>query len=185
MAGKIILAVIICCEIYGLTSLKGIRLIKSFIFYTQLSNLAALISASLLLVFGGQEWIIAFRYLSVCMLIMTMLVTITILLPMIKNVELLLTSRSGFFLHLVGPILNTVSYFAFEPHASQAMTFIPPAVTLIYGIIMIYLNYINKVDGPYPFLRVHHQSKTATVLWIIVLLIVISAISWSIYLPAA
>ena len=60
---------------------------------------------------------------------------------------------------------------------------IPPAVTLVYGVIMLYMNYINKIDGPYPFLRIHNQSKTATVIWIIVLLMVVSLISFTVYMP--
>ena len=45
------------------------------------------------------------------------------------------------------------------------------------GLIMLYLNGIRKVDGPYPFFRVHNQSVLATVLWMIVLTAVITAIS--------
>ena len=35
---------------------------------------------------------------------------------------------------------------------------LPVIVTLIYGIVMLYLNWIRKVDGPYPFFQVHQQS---------------------------
>jgi hypothetical protein len=185
MALKAILIAIIVSELIGLATRGFGRLIRTFIFYTQLSNVAALLSACLLLFFGPSPAVTAFRYLSVCMLWMTMLVTIFILVPTIKNTKLLLWSRVGFFLHLLCPVLNTVSYLFFEPHVSAAAIAIPAAVTLVYGVIMLYMNYIRRVDGPYPFLRVHNQSAAATVIWIIILLALITAIGSGVYFTAS
>lgn len=176
------LIVIILCGIWGMTAVKGIRLLKSLIFYTQLSNLAAILSAVCALLFPGQEWTAVFRYLAVCMLIMTCLVTVFVLVPTIRDTQLLLWSRSGFFLHLVCPLLNVLSWFFLEPHVPAGYVFLPPLVTLVYGIIMLYLNYRRIYDGPYPFLRVHNQSVTATVLWIIVLLVIMGSISSLVFL---
>ncbi len=172
------LTVIILCEIWGLTSVGNLKkVLKSMMFYTQLSNAAALISALLVLVFGSLPWITALRYLAACMLIMTMLVTVFILVPTMKDTHLLLWSRGGFFLHLVCPVLNLASYLFLEPHAGWNLLYLPLLVTLIYGDIMLYFNYLKKLDGPYPFLRFHHQSRRATFLWFTVLLIVITAVS--------
>ena len=180
---KIVLLLIIVCEIWGITGVDKKHLLKSMIYYTQLSNVAALISAVLLLCFGPAEWIAVFRYLSVCLLIMTCLVTVFVLQPLLHDSYLLLWSRTGFFLHLVCPFLNTLSYVFLETHAKGSV-FLPPAVTLLYGVIMLYMNYIEKVDGPYPFLRIRHQTKTATVIWIIVLLAAMGAISSAVALFA-
>ena len=174
---KIILILIIFCEIWGITAVGYGKIMRSMMYYTQLSNAAALISALLLLVFGNQPWIIAFRYLSVCMLMMTMLVTIFVLVPTIKDTQLLLWSRVGFFLHLVCPVLNLVSYLFLEQRAGWGLLPLPAIVTLIYGDIMLYFNYKRKVDGPYPFLRYHDQSRMATFLWFVVLMFVILGIS--------
>ena len=180
---KIVLLLIIVCEIWGITGVDKKHLLKSMIYYTQLSNVAALISAVLLLCFGPAEWIAVFRYLSVCLLIMTCLVTVFVLQPLLHDSYLLLWSRTGFFLHLVCPFLNTLSYVFLETHAKGSV-FLPPAATLLYGVIMLYMNYIEKVDGPYPFLRIRHQTKTATVIWIIVLLAAMGAISSAVALFA-
>ncbi|MBE6128680.1 MAG: hypothetical protein E7185_05340 [Erysipelotrichaceae bacterium] len=180
---KIVLLLIIVCEIWGITGVDKKHLLKSMIYYTQLSNVAALISAVLLLCFGPAEWIAVFRYLSVCLLIMTCLVTLFVLQPLLHDSYLLLWSRTGFFLHLVCPFLNTLSYVFLETHAKETV-FLPPAATLLYGVIMLYMNYIEKVDGPYPFLRIRHQTKTATVIWIIVLLAAMGAISSAVALVA-
>ncbi len=178
MSLNTILILIIICEIIGLASARFTSLLKSFIFYTQLSNLAALLSAVLLLVSGGNGWVSGFRYLSACMLVMTMLVTIFVLVPAMKDTKLLLFSRVGFFLHLVCPLLNLYSYIFLEPHAGGNVFFLPAAVTLVYGDIMLYLNYRRIVTGPYPFLRFHDQSRTATFLWFLALLGVILGISY-------
>ena len=50
-------------------------------------------------------------------------------------------------------------------------------ITLAYGMIMLGMNGAGKFDGPYPFFRVRHQSKTATILWVIVLFAIIATIS--------
>ena len=118
------------------------------------------------------------------MLVMTCLVTVFILQPLLRNSKILLWSRTGFFLHLVCPFLNTVSYIFLEKHAGGAALFLPAAATLLYGAVMLYMNYIGKIDGPYPFLRIRSQSKKATVIWVLVLLAGMGAISTVISLVA-
>ena len=107
---KIILILIIICEIIGMAASNIRSFVWSLMFYTQLSNLAAMISAGCLLIIGPLEWITAFRYLSACMLVMTLLVTVFVLVPTMKDTKLLLWSRVGFFLHIVCPLLNLASY---------------------------------------------------------------------------
>ena len=173
---KYVLLLIIICELIGMYTPGIGNFIRSLMFYTQLSNLAGMLSAAALLVFGPASWVITFRYLSACMLVMTMLVTIFVLVPTMKDTKLLLWSRVGFFLHLVCPILNVASYILLEQYAPSGLIWIPVLVTLIYGDIMLYFNYQRKVDGPYPFLRVYHQSKTATVIWFTALLFLVLGI---------
>ncbi len=47
-------------------------------------------------------------------------------------------------------------------------------------MIMLYLNWKEKIDGPYPFFRVRHQSSLATVLWFAALTGIITLISLAI-----
>ena len=181
MTGKLLLIVIVLAEVWGLTAFGIKNVPKTLIYYTQISNLTAMISALLLLVIGPKPWILTLRYLSVCMLVMTFIVVICVLLPMLRNTEMLLTSRSGFFMHVVCPVLNVISYLFFELYPRSTWIFLPPAVTLVYGVIMMYMNYIGKVDGPYPFFRVRNQSVLATILWIIVLFGAVYLISIGVY----
>ena len=184
MVLKLVLLLIIASEIWGITSVKKEQLLKSMIYYTQLSNAAALVSAALLLCFGQKGWITGFRYLSVSMLVMTCLVTVFILQPLLHNSKVLLWSRTGFFLHLVCPFLNVFSYVFLQAHAKGSILFLPPSATLLYGAVMLYMNYIGRIDGPYPFLRIRSQSKKATVIWILILLAGMGAISMAVSLLA-
>ena len=80
--------------------LAGFRLSISrgwavFAFYTQISNLVALLSSVAFLIFGAPaSW---FRYLGVCMLAMTLVVTLFILVPMGGGFEELMLSDSDIF----------------------------------------------------------------------------------------
>ena len=111
------------------------------------------------------------------MLVMTFFVTACVLIPMGGDPKKLLWSGSGLFHHVLCPLLSTVSYIFFENHAGLIWLWLPPAVTLIYGLTLLYLNGKEIVDGPYPFFRVRHQSALATVLWMTALMAAVSGIS--------
>lgn len=155
-----------------------------FAFYTQLSNMLATISAVLLVIVGQPAWVTSLRYLSVCMLVMTAMVTIFVLVPMGGDPHWLLWSGNGLYHHVLCPALATISYVFTEVHAPRSLLFLPVAVTLAYGLMLLWLNYRGVVDGPYPFFKVHEQSWLATVLWVLVLLVVIAAISFGVLVVA-
>lgn len=139
-------------------------------FYTQLSNIAALLSSVLFLLAGEKAaWL---RYTGNCMLIMTFFVSLFILVPMGAGFKKMMLTDSGLFHHTLCPILSVASYILWETHAR--VWFIPVILTFVYGMIMLYLNWKEIVDGPYPFFRVRHQSALATVLWYLALTAVIT-----------
>lgn len=177
MIARLLCLIILLMELRGLALSITSRKWMILIFYTQLSNLAAAASAALLLVVGPESWVTVLRYLSTCMLVMTFLVTVCVLVPMGGDPKKLLWSGSGLYHHVLCPILCTVSYVIFEQHAALSWLWLPPAVTLVYGLVMLYLNAREKVDGPYPFFRVRHQSARATVLWMAALMVVVTGIS--------
>ena len=179
---RILNLVVLALEMRGLSLSISDRKWMILIFYTQLSNLAAALSSLLLVLFGQPAWVTVFRYLSTCMLIMTFLVTVCVLIPMGGDPKKLLWSGNGLYHHVLCPILSSCSYLLVENHAERSAILLPVAVTLIYGLVMLYLNAKNKVDGPYPFFRVHKQSVAATVLWMVVLMCVIGGTSLLVWL---
>ena len=177
MIARILCLLLLLLELRGLSlSLPG-RKWKSLVFYTQLSNLITAFSALLLVALGQPAWITALRYLSTCMLVMTFFVTTCVLVPMGGDPKKLLWSGSGLYHHVLCPVLCTLSYIFAENHAESSLIWLPVLLTLIYGLVMLYLNGIGKVDGPYPFFRVRHQSAAMTVLWMIGLMVFMAGIS--------
>lgn len=158
-------------------SLKKHNIKKSFAYYTQISNLLTLISSALLVVFGRRDFVEVLRLTSVSMMIMTFFVTACILVPMSRKPKELLFTGSGLFHHLLIPVLSTATYLFAEKKAAFVWAIFPPVITLIYGLVMLYLNYKKKVEGPYPFFMVRSMGAKLTTLWMVALMIVISVIS--------
>ncbi len=169
-------SIIIILEVIGLyLSIKRGRW-KILQFYTQLSNIIALLSSVLFLLAGEKAaWL---RYTGNCMLIMTFFVSLLILVPMGAGFKKMMLTDSGLFHHTLCPVLSVMSYVVWEPRAS--CWFIPIGLTFIYGMIMLYLNWKEIVDGPYPFFRVRHQSAPATVMWYLALTAVITLIAFAV-----
>lgn len=177
---RVLNLVIVIFEIVAfIKSLKGRSFKNILIYYTQISNFIAFISSLMLVVLGMRYYVEVIRYLSVCMLIMTFLVTACILVPMtrFKKARELLFSGSGLFHHLLIPVISTLTYIFLEKKVSLSWIVLPVAITLIYGLVMLYLNYIKKVEGLYPFFMIRSMGGKLTTIWMAALLVVVSIIS--------
>lgn len=175
---RVLNMIIVFLEIAGFSiSIKRRGIRGNLIYYTQISNFITLISSLLLVIFGQKKVIEVMRYISVSMLIMTFFVTACILVPMSRKPKELLFSGSGLFHHLIVPIVSTLSYVLVEKRADFFWVWMPGVVTLIYGIIMLHMNYTDRVKGPYPFFMIKNNGVPATVLWMLALLIAVSGFS--------
>lgn len=175
---RVINLLIVILELVAFSIVRKNRSLKDgFIFYTQISNMVTFM-ASLLFVILGQNTLMAVcRYLAASMLAMTFFVTACILVPMSGRVKELLFSGSGVYQHLIIPILSTASYWFFEDGVRFEWFLLPVSVTLVYGLIMVYLNARGKADGPYPFFQVKRIGAGRTAIWMIALLIATSLLS--------
>lgn len=172
---------IIILELIGASRRPGGIGWKMFAFYTMLSNAAALFASVLFLATGGSRASVCLRYTASCMLLMTAFVSLCILVPMGAGFKRMMLSDNGLYHHTLCPLVSTVSYVLFEPHVK--IWLLPALVTLVYGIVMEILNAAGKADGPYPFFRVRHQSRKATVLWTLALFAAIAGFSAVLALP--
>ena len=145
-----------------------------------MSNRITLSSAVLLVVFGTKEPVEVLRYLSVCMLVMTFFVTACILVPMSGKAKELLFSGSGLYHHLIIPVVSTLTYEFFEKRVPVALLWLPAAVTLAYGLIMLYFNYTKRIEGPYPFFLIRSNGVKMTVVWMACLLAAVGVISFAV-----
>lgn len=166
---------VIILELTGLRiSISG-RKWEIFAYYTQISNIITLISSLALVSTGSNEVSVTLRYLSSCMLTMTFLITLFVLVPMGAGFKRMMLSGNGLYHHTLCPVLSVASYIMLEDHSHMWM--FPVILTFVYGVVMLAMNAKDKYDGPYPFFRVHDQSKAATVMWVAVLTGIITIIS--------
>ena len=166
---------VIVLEIIGLRISTSERKWKIFAYYTQISNIITLVSSFVLVTARSNELSAVLRYLSSCMLTMTFMITLFVLVPMGGGFRKLMLSGNGLYHHTLCPILSLTSYIMWEQNSS--LWILPTALTFIYGIIMLVMNGKGLFDGPYPFFRVRNQSKLATVVWMVVLIGIIAALS--------
>ena len=166
---------VIVLEIIGLRISTSERKWKIFAYYTQISNIITLVSSFVLVAARSNELSAVLRYLSSCMLTMTFMITLFVLVPMGGGFRKLMLSGNGLYHHTLCPILSVTSYVMWEQHSS--LWILPTVLTFIYGIIMLVMNGKGLFDGPYPFFRVRNQSKLATVVWMVVLIGIITAVS--------
>ena len=169
---------IIVFEITGFTIAFKEEGIGVFKYYTQDSNLLLLFSSVLYLIYifrnkGIPELVMRLKYTATISVLLTFIVVLVIL-PLNMNVSLLvlLFSKSMLYLHTLCPILGVVSYIFLEKYSYDKNGEVVKSLifTIIYGVVIILLNILNIVKGPYPFLMVYNQPVYATIIWIIVIL---------------
>ena len=135
-------------------------------YYTNDSNIIALISSILFIIFykKDREFIKDIRFVATSCLTVTFLVVIFVLAPMFNfNYKLLMFTDNFLVFHTLVPILSIVSYIVFEDRSEKP--YLCLLFTSIYSIVLVILNVLNLVDGPYPFLKVNNQSLLMTLLW--------------------
>lgn len=174
---RIISLIVLIIEIVALTGNMRKRKWDTFMYYTQLSNMMCAVSSLALVVFGQKEAVGVLRYVSVCMLTMTVFVTCFVLIPLGGSAKDLLFSRGGFPVHVLCPVLSVSSYLFAEYHAGSKWIILPVLLTIIYAIIMLCLNRASKIRGPYPFFMIRENSRRMTVISIAGLLAVTVVIS--------
>ncbi|MBP5198977.1 MAG: hypothetical protein J6033_07990, partial [Lachnospiraceae bacterium] len=146
-------------------------------YYTILSNAIAFVSSLFLVLLGQMFFVEVLRFLSTGMLLLTFVVTAFVLVPLTGNIKELLFSGAGLFHHLIVPVLSLISFLFAEDRVPTVWVILPLAVTLVYGIIMLYLNHSGKADGPYPFFKINEIGKKRTALWMVILMIVVGVLS--------
>lgn len=162
----IINIIILVLEIYGLGKNIFIDHNPQLEYYTIDSNILALIS-SLVYIFlykTKKNIVKDFRFVATNCLLLTFLIVIFVLAPMYDfNYKLLMFANNFFIFHTLVPILSIISYIVFEDRSNKE--YLGLIFTIVYGIILIVLNILGVVTGPYPFLMIKSQSVISSILW--------------------
>lgn len=171
----------------GLGFSKGITG-NMFIYYTNLSNLFALLSSVVMLIYQINnktdrlpEWTVRFKYVSTCMTSVTILVVIIVLLP-IQGVDILYKGNFIYF-HVLCPIMMFVSFVFFDAGDTVSKKYILHGIvpTVVYACISVLLNIVGALTGPYPFLLVRSQPVYMSCIWFVVIIGVACIISYLIW----
>lgn len=140
-------------------------------YYTNDSNIIALISSLLFIIFYSKEkeFVKDIRFVSTSCLAVTFLVVIFVLCPMYNfNYKLLMFTDNFLIFHTIVPILSIFSYITLEDRSSK--NYLCLVFTIIYSIVLVTLNILNLVKGPYPFLMVTTQNPLMTLLWGVIII---------------
>lgn len=142
-------------------------------FYTIDSNIFLLISAVLYLISRKNiPYIVHLaKYSSTVSVLITLLVVLFALYPLSNfDFQFMFLSGPNLLMHVLCPIIALISFLLFGENSLEntlknnlrALYF-----TVIYALILISLNILKIVVGPYPFLKVYEQSVFVSVFWIL------------------
>ena len=168
-------AVLIYWEIIGLILNIQQYGVGLFVYYTQISNILAMLTSLLLIIYTIMEkspkWLRFLRYQTTCCLTITFLVVLFLFAPP-DNYHNSFLVGSAYYHHLLCPILTIISFLFLEKGVEiiwkdTLFSLIP---TILYGAILIPLNILKKVDGPYFFFQIHTQPVHTCIMWLIIVL---------------
>lgn len=170
--------IIVILEVIGLVITLTTNHKLSIEYYTEESNILALIVFSIFLYFVLRKkeipkWLGLLKYITTICLAVTFFVVIFILAPMFNfNYYYFLFYRTMLIYHLLGPLLGIFTFILFDNIniSKRVENFIGISYTFIYAIVLIILNIVHLVDGPYPFLMVYNQPIYMSVVWFGVIL---------------
>ena len=150
-------------------------------YYTADSNLLLFFSSVLILIYLLQNrelpsWLKSFRFISVSSITLTLIIVLTVLPLTGRSLYELLFHGSQLYQHVLCPILAIISFSLIERY-DNLRTIEGTYFTIVYGIVLILLNALKIVDGPYPFLRVTAQPLWQTVIWMAVIFLISYVIS--------
>lgn len=167
---------IIVLEIIGLAISTINHGLGQFVYYTQDSNYVLLICTAIHLFFllkDGKvpDFAARLKYTAACLTTVTLLVVIFVLAPIYHMLIWLLVSGAMLYQHTLCPLLAIISFLAFDrwqPSRSDVRFALIP--TGVYAVVLITLNFLRVVKGPYPFLYVYEQPWYMSVVWAIVII---------------
>jgi len=167
---------IICNTIIFLLEIIGFILYirrmhtASLEYYTMDSNLLAMITSAIFIVYPhkNKTFIRDLRFITTSCLTVTFLVVIFVLCPMANfDYMTFLFGEEMIIFHTLCPIISIISYVLFEKKSNKR--YLGFIFTVFYSLVLIILNLLNQINGPYPFLRIREQPVLMSIFWAIMI----------------
>lgn len=159
-------------------------------FYTQDSNYLALgVSIAcgitelicMLAELPLPQWTKALRLVGASCLMLTFLVASCVLVPMDKRHTFYTFMLKGNLLivHTVCPIMMLIAMLI-HPGIALGLNHVLIAIipTVLYGVVVVILNLLGKLDGPYPFLNIRRQPFYQTLCWLVLIMGINFGVAW-------
>ncbi len=184
---------IVICGCIGLTISAKADGLGMFKYYTQDSNYFALLVSFIYLIFQAKSkftgkipsFVRALRFISSSCLFVTFTVVIFVLIPSygFDSAAGMLFGGSSLYFHTVCPLLAIISFIFFEHEFNFSKKIILVAIipTLIYAAIILPLNILKVLRGPYPFLYVYEQSVFMSCVWVLVIFGIAALLAFILY----
>lgn len=143
--------------------------LATFRYYTVDSNVAQLIvSACYLGCFARRKEIpkaltVAHLVCAVCLTV-TFIIAAFVLMPQ-STFEYYFLNNVAPINHFLGPVLSVTALMLAREEIPKAAVVAPAAVSLTYGFIALFLNYIKILDGPYFFLEIYKTPAPTIAMW--------------------
>ena len=92
----------------------------------------------------------------------------------------MLTYGSMLYMHLLCPIIGIITFIYFDDMSSIDKKDIKKGtlLTLVYAVIIISLNILRLIEGPYPFLFVYKQPIYMSIIWFVIIIGFSYLIGW-------
>lgn len=187
--------IVVILEIYSISVSARNKGWGLFRFYTDNSNILALISCFITLLFqlillfktnyNIPVWIGYLKYIATCCMSLTLFIVSFVLAPAcgLNGIIIMFTYNSMLYHHFICPVLVLISFLFFDKFnllfKSNFFALIP---TCLYGIVILILNILKIVKGPYPFLFVYEFPWFVIMLFLIAVMGIAFLISWIIWL---
>ena len=182
---------VVCMEPIALPLSWEMGQAQIFTYYTEDSNIFAAAVCTLVAlwqlrcIFTGGElpvWLKKLKFMATSCLLLTFMTVVLVLAPMVGEggLYLLLWTSSTRYHHLLNPLAALLSYLLLErePHLPRSDVRWALLPTLAYAAVILPLNILRVIVGPYPFFEVYHQPVYVSVLWAVGLLGVNYLYAW-------
>lgn len=153
-------------------------------YYTQSSNLLTLITSFLFVIsyfvnLSNEHnkipnWVKKLRYVSTCSLALTLFMVLLYSLSLSNGTFTnAMLHNSSLYHHTLCPIISIISFILFEEYNKQGIKDIVTALsfTFIYGFIILIVNILKILKGPYTFLLIYNQPIYSTILYVVSILL--------------
>ena len=175
---------VMCMEVLGAYHSFRKCGILNLRFYTVLSNVLALVVSLLYVVYyirnfnqkdtAFPRWLKQLKFVTCNCLAVTFVVVVAVLIPMdgIQSVDHYIFGPANIYHHVFCPLIMIFSFCVFEKERKitvrdNVLALIP---TIIYAVVMVILNLVKVLKGPYPFLYVYEQPIYMSIIWAVVIL---------------